>query len=84
MGSIQREKLFFGRAGCILVLISSQRALIYVLLTAGQRVKDVGVENSMGVFIRKPKALSKVVEGNEHLHGIYFSTKANQLRLQVK
>jgi len=44
----------------------------------------VQVKTVREVFTRKPKGLSKAVEGNEHLYGIYFSTKANQLRLQVK
>jgi len=47
-------------------------------------VKGVKGETVCGVLTRKLKVLSKAVEGNEHLHAIYFSTKANLFRLQVK
>jgi len=43
-----------------------------------------GDENYKRGFTRKLKGLSKVVEGNEHLHGVCFSTQDNLFRLQAK
>ena len=47
-------------------------------------MKGMGDENYERGFTRKMKGLSKVVEGNEHLHEVWFSTQANLFQSQAK